>query len=202
MLKVADYRMDGLKLRVRLKCSCGGRRVLKIIQNNEVEYQCANCKAQTSLHKLKSEASTYWKGRPWDVECEEPKKPTIEPISANYPARLVASAGRDVEPYCTLTGRCTELSNRGALFVAQDFKKSYFEGMSSRYRSALIQWIAPIHGLPRSVWGTITEVKFREDELPVAHVRVAFENLAEGDEKQLLAHIEDLRGRVTEWTIG
>jgi len=201
MLQIADYRADGMKLRVRLKCSCGGRRILKVMEAGEVMYQCANCKDQASLRKLKSEATTYWQGRAWEIECEEPKK-QVEAVHAHYPAKLFAAADRYAEPYCTLTGHVIEISGTGALFVAQDFKKAYFQSMSTDHRFAVIQWAKLVSGLPKTIRGTIVEIKFREGELPVCHVRVAFQNLSGDEEKLIVTHCEDLRGRVTEWTMG
>ena len=201
MLEIADYRAEGMKLRVRLKCTCGGRRILKIMEGSEVQYQCANCKAQSSLRKFKSEATAYWKGRMWEIECEEPTKP-VECTQVNYPARLIAAADRYADPYCTLTGRCIEISSNGALFIAENFNKAYFQGMSTDHRFAVIQWTKCVPGLPPAIRGTIVEIKFREFELPVCHIRVAFQHLTQDDEKQLVTHLDTLRGRVIEWTRG
>jgi len=200
MLQIADYRVDGMKLRVRLKCSCGGRRILKIKESNETQYQCASCKAQASMRKLKNEATTYWRRRMWEIEYEHPKKSSLERVITNYPARLVAQANRSAEPHCTLSGHCIEMSSTGLLFIAQDFRKSYFEGMSTKHRFALVQFTQLVHGLPPELRGTIVEIKFRDNELPICHIRVAFQ-LSGDEEKQVLAHLENLRGRVTEWAL-
>jgi hypothetical protein len=200
MLKILDYRVDGFKLRVRLKCSCGGRRVLKVMQDNEVHYQCAECKGMVSLASLKKEATTYWRGRNWEIECEEPKKP-LEHIYVDYAACLIAQAHRYAEPFCTLTGNCIEISQSGLLFVAKDFAVKYFEGMSTENRHAVVQFTKRVHGLPPELHGSIVEIKFNEKELPLCRIRVAFENLPKDAETALAGHLTELRGRVTEWSM-
>ncbi|KPL10563.1 hypothetical protein AMJ85_05545 [candidate division BRC1 bacterium SM23_51] len=199
MLEVVDYRVDGLKLRVRLKCTCGGRRVVKSKKGDETHYECASCKAWATMRQLKSAATPYWQGRAWEIECEKPKK-ALERIHVNYPARLVAQAHRSAPPYCTLTGRCGELGPSGLLFVAEDFKTDYFDAMSSEHCHAEVQFAKLVHGLPTTLRGSIVEIKFREEELPVCHIRIAFKDLSETEEKQIVAHVEDLRGRITEWS--
>jgi len=200
MLKILDYRVDGFKLRVRLKCGCGGRRILKLVQGNEVHYQCANCKATESMANLKKEATTYWQGRNWDIECEEPKKAS-EHVYVDYAATLSAQPHRYAEPFCTLTGHCIEINESNLVFVAKDFAVHYFEGMSSENRHAVLRFTKMVRGLPTELHGSIVEIKFNEKELPVCRIRVAFESLSDADRKSLEAHLGDLRGRVTEWSM-
>jgi len=199
MIEVADYRADGMKLIVRLKCTCGGRRILKIMEGNEAVYQCANCKSKQALRVLKNEATTYWRGRAWEVQCEEPKK-GLEPIQTHYSAQLMAQEDRFSAPYCTLTGHCIELGPSSLLFVAQNFNKAHFQGMSTKYRFAFIAFDKSVRALPPLIHGAIVEIKFREGELPVCHIRVALD-LSQAEEKQIAAHVDSLRGRLTAWSL-
>jgi hypothetical protein len=199
MLEVVNYRVDGMKLRVRLKCACGACRVIKTMKNNEEYYQCVSCKAEASLRKLKSEASAYWQGRRWEIECEESKKPS-RGVFVDYAARVSAQAHRSGEPYCVLTGHCVEISESGLLFIARDFLPSYFQGMRCDNRYAVVDFIRPVKGLPPTLRGSIVEIKFLEEKLPLCHIRIVFERLPDVEQGMIRAHLIELRGRVTEWT--
>jgi len=199
-LEIANYSSDGPTLRVRLKCSCGGRRILKTKINNEIHYQCAECKVTASLRRLKDEATTYWKGRIWEIECEEKEKPAAA-ISVKYGAMLEARPNRYVAPFCTLNGHCVEIGPEGLLFTARDFKKSYFQEISTNNRFATVHFTPIVRGLPPDLRGTIVEIKFRDDELPVARLRVTFQGLSEEEQRLVTSHVEDIRGRITEWSM-
>jgi len=198
MLEVVNYRVEGMKLRVRLKCSCGQRRVLRVMKSNEEYYQCAHCKAEASLRKLQSEASSYWQGRQWEIECQEKERPS-RGVFVDYPAHLTARAHHYGEAYCTLTGHCVEMSESGLLFFAKDFHPSYFEGLRCDNRYVVIDLDSPVHGLPPMLRGTIVEIKFLEEKLPLCHIRITFERLSDVEREMVRAHLLELRGRVTEW---
>jgi len=199
-LEISNYITDGVKLRVRLKCSCGCRRILKLEKNNEVYYRCAECKIEASLRQLKSEATTYWRGRIWEVECEE-RKQQLEAVGVNYPAVLDAKPSRYLPTYCTLMGHCVELTVAELVFTAYDFKKSYFQELSTGNRFASVQFTPGVKGLPGILRGSIVEIKFRDEELPVCRFRVKLQDLSDEEQKLVTSHIEDLRGRLTEWSM-
>jgi len=199
MLEVVDYRVDGMSLRVRLKCSCGGRKIVKVKEDGKEYYSCAKCGSRATLAELKRNATTYWQGRPWEVECEEPKTHSAR-VYVNYPATLEAQAHRYASPCCTLTGRCVELSISGLVFVAENFKVSYFEPLSTEHQHAVVKFSPPVRGLPPVLHGSIVGIKFREEELPLCNIRVAFRDLLGPEESLVSEHIEEVRGRITEWT--
>ena len=71
MLQVKDYRVEGSKVLVRLKCSCGGHRFIKRTEKGETYYACAACRARSTLARLKESATYYWRDHTWEVEAEE-----------------------------------------------------------------------------------------------------------------------------------
>ncbi|MBM3335623.1 hypothetical protein FJY63_13270, partial [Candidatus Sumerlaeota bacterium] len=173
MLDIADYRVDGLKLRVRLKCSCGGRSIVKMMVGAEPFYRCAKCNAQSSLNQLRNIATMCWRGQIWEVECEELKK-EMAPAVTSYPATLTVGPSRQSQPFCVLDGHCIVLSPTGMQFLARNFKKEYFRPIDNEMRYAAVQWTRPVQGLPSKLTGSIVEVKFREEELPICQIRVVF----------------------------
>jgi len=198
MIQIANYSPDGPKFRVRLKCTCGAQRVLKVTKGDEATYQCANCGAQATLHSLKDEATMYWRGRTWEVVCEEENKVEIAPVQ--YPAVLEARERR-FSPLCRkLTGYCTELSAVDLLFVAKDFKKEYFQELSAKKRFASVSLTKPVAGLPSILRGSIVEIKFRDEELPRCRIRVAFQNLDAKKQKEVNTHLEELLKRAAKWS--
>jgi len=197
VLEIADYRIDGMKLRVRLKCSCGGRNVVKLTVGSETYYRCTKCGAQSSLAQLKSTATTYWRGRAWEVECQERKK-ELAPAVTSYPATLTVSATRHGEPFCVLDGSCVMLSTTGMQFLACNFEKSYFQPMSTQMRRVMVQWTNPVQGLPSRLYGSIVEVRFREEELPICQIRIAFDEFPADEQKAIERHVAGLCSKTTE----
>jgi len=201
MLEVASYRVDGVRLRVRLKCSCGGSTIRKILKDNDVYYQCGKCHGQSSLRQLKNEATAFWRERIWEVECEEPQKKETQGVGVNYPATLEAKAHRYAPPYCVLTGHCVGLSATELLFTARNFKKDYLVELNTNHRFALVQFPNLIPGLPGALRGSIVEIKYRGEELPVSQIRVAFQELSENEQKLLASHLEGLQSRTAEHSV-
>ncbi|MCX8036649.1 MAG: hypothetical protein N3D11_06285 [Candidatus Sumerlaeia bacterium] len=176
---------------------------MKLKIQDETYYECAKCKARAPIRRLRDSATTYWQGRSWKVEHDGthagPKD--IESVSVRYPARLDAKEHRYAKPYCSLTGECTELGPTGLVFSAVDFKRHYFEGMSTDYRVATIQFTEGAYRLPPILRGSIIQITFSEATLPKADIRVAFQGLTDEEQNRIIVHIESLRGRMTQWSV-
>ncbi len=73
--------------------------------------------------------------------------------------------------------------------------------MSTDYRFATIQFTEGVRGLPPILRGVIVQISFLEELLPKCDIRVAFQNLSSEEESQVIAHIESLRSRITQWKV-
>ena len=199
MLEVADYRADGpLRLSVRLKCSCGGRRVLKVLAGGKDVFKCIQCGSSTSIQDLKNNASSYWRGRVWVVEAEEARVED-DNVGIYYPATLIIRSTARSEILGQLTGACVQLNDSSVLFLAKDFQISWFEEIKQDHRAAEIGFEDHINGLPPKLFGQIVEIRYREDELPVCRIRIELENIASSEKEMIVEHLNHLRERTIHW---
>jgi len=177
MLEVADYRDDGRKLVVRLKCSCGGRRILKGREGGAEVFSCAKCGAKIPLDSLKNDASGIWGDLIWEVIAEESPLATGS-LRTYFPAACQARTTRYGLPYCTLHGHVVELTRTGLLFRARDFQAAFGKGMGSTHRFATVQFEPPVPDLPPRIYGQIADIAAREEDLPLAQLRIDFPDAA------------------------
>ena len=190
MLKIASYSLRGQVVRVKLKCTCGAGKIFEVQEEGETIYFCEKCRARKTLEDLKREASTYWRGHDWVVECESDQR--IQPrIHVNYAAELTVRSTRYSPPYCVMHGHCVVLSESGTLVVVDDFEESYFQDITSTYRHGEITLTQAVQGLPSVLTGRIVGVTFRHNELPQCRIGIGFEGLSEDATAAIKRHIED-----------
>jgi hypothetical protein len=195
MLQVADYRAVGLKLLVRLRCSCGGKQVVKSQEGAEEIYTCAQCNAQTRLSALKNEATIYWRGLIWEIEgATSGDSDALHPVAVHYSAQLSPRLHRYARPYCTLNGYCTELGPSELVFQAADFQPVYAKGINTDQRFATVDLIEPAEDLPRRLYGLILQVQYRDEDLPKATLRVCFQEMPATEMQMIGDHVRRLAG--------
>lgn len=190
MLKIASYSLRGQIVRVKLKCTCGHGQIFEVQENGETVYFCEECRERKTLEDLKKEASTYWRGRDWVVECE-PDQRTQPRIHVSYPVELTVRATPYSPPYCIMHGRCVVLSESGTLIVVNDFSESYFQDITSTYRHGQLALTEATEGFPPVLTGRVVGVTFRHDELPQCRIGFGFEGLSEEANTAIRRHIED-----------
>lgn len=190
MLKIASYSLRGQIVRVKLKCTCGTGRVFEVQEEGETVYFCEKCRERKMLDELKREASTYWRGRDWVVECEADHR-TQPRIHVAYPIELTVKENSHSPSYCVLHGQYVVLSESGTLIVVEDFRESYFQDITTTYRYVEAVLSDTVEGFPPVVTGNIVGVNFRHDELPRCRIGVGFEDLSDEANAAIRKHIED-----------
>ena len=189
MLKIASYSLRGQVVRVKLKCTCGNGRVFEVDEEGKRFYFCGKCRSRKTLEELKKEASTYWRGHEWVIECE-PDQRTQPRIHAHFGIHLTIKAARHAPTYCTLNGSCVVLSESGMLALVDNFQEHYFQDITSTYRYVEITSGGP-PGLPPLLTGRVVGVRFRPDELPRCRIGVGFEDLGAPVAENLRKYIEE-----------
>lgn len=190
MIKIANYSLIGNTCVLKLKCSCGFSRILEVEEEGQTYYFCGKCRARKTLRQLKEESSTYWQGREWKVQCEADER--VQPrIHTEHEVLLKVRATRYSPPYCELHGEIVVLSESGCLALVRDFKKEYFDEISTVYRNVVINFVGPSDGVLPSLGGRIVAVRFTQAELPRARVAIGFEGLNEDKLDALQAHIAE-----------
>ena len=176
MLKIASYSLRGQVVRVKLKCSCGNSRIFEVREDDTLIYFCSKCRSRKILDELKKDASSYWKSRSWILECE-PDQRAQPRARTDFPVEVTIRASRYSPAYCVLHGRCGMLSETGMMIMVEDFSESYFQDITSAYRSAEATILKMVEGLPVSLAGRIVGVRYRPEELPKCRIGIAFEGL-------------------------
>jgi hypothetical protein len=188
VLKIASYSLRGKVVRVRLRCSCGEGKVFEIQEEGRTFYFCDRCRTRKTLDELKKDASTYWRGREWVVECEADQR-ALPRIHVDYPVELNVKATRYSPAYCTLHGNMLVLSQSGTLAVVKDFKEDYFKDITSTHRQVELATAKPVEDFPPQLTGRIVGVRFRPDELPQCRIGIGFEELSDDAVEALRQHI-------------
>jgi len=190
MLKIASYSLRGQVVRVKLKCTCGNGKIFEVQEEGRTFYFCGKCRARKTLEQLKKEASTYWRGRDWVIECE-PDQRTQPRIHVDFGTELTVKATRYSPTYCVLHGRFVVLSESGCLVLIEDFNESYFDEVTSTHRYVEIVVTKPDKDFPSRLTGRIVGVTFRPEQLPKCRIGLAFENLSEKVIEALRQYIQE-----------
>jgi hypothetical protein len=188
LLKIASYSLRGQVVRVKLRCSCGDGKIFEVQEEGKTYYFCNKCRTRKTVDELKKEASTYWRGRDWIVECEADQR-TLPRIHVDFPVELTVKATRYSPAYCQLHGNLVVLSLSGTLAVVTDFQEAFFKDITSTYRQVEIATAKPVESFPPQLSGRIVGVRFRPDELPQCRIGIGFEDLSEEASEALRAHI-------------
>jgi hypothetical protein len=189
MLKITSYSLKGQVVRVKLKCTCGNGKVFEVQEAGRKFYFCEKCRSYKTLEDLKREASTYWRGHDWVIECEADQR-TAPRIHVQFAIELRIRATPFSPMYCVLHGICPVLSESGMLAQASDFEERYFQDITSSYRHVEIAVMDRGQGLPALLTGRIVGVRYRPDELPVCRIGIGFEGLTDEAVEALHAYVQ------------
>ena len=190
MLKIASYSLKGQSVRVKLKCTCGEGKIFEVEEEGQRHYFCGKCRSRKTVEELKKEASTYWRGHVWIVDCESDQRAKPR-IHVNYAVELTVKATRYSPSYCVLHGELVVLSESGALVVVEDFQEKYFQDVTTTYRYVELAAARAIPTFPSMLTGRVVGVRFRPDELPKSRVGIAFEGLSDEMAEALESHINE-----------
>jgi len=190
MLKIASYSLRGQVVRVKLKCACGNSRIFEVRENETLVYFCSKCRSRKTLEELKKDASSYWRGRSWIIECESDQRAQPR-VRTDFAAELTIKASRYSPTYCVLHGRCMVLSETGMLIVVADFRESYFQDITSAYRFGEVTISKPAGELPSPLTGRIVGVRFRPDELPQCRIGITFEGLSKEATEMVRRYVQE-----------
>jgi len=188
LLKIASYSLRGQVVRVKLRCSCGEGKIFEVQEEGKTYYFCGKCRTRKTVDELKKEASTYWRGRDWIVECEADQR-TLPRVHVDYAVELTVKATRYSPAYCALHGNLVVLSESGTLAVINNFEEAYFKDITSTYRHVELTTVKPVETFPPQLTGRIVGGKCRPDELPRCRIGVAFDELSEETLETLRQHI-------------
>jgi hypothetical protein len=142
------------------------------------------------IEELKKDASSYWRGRSWIIECESDQRAQPR-VRTDFAAELTIKASCYSPTYCVLHGRCMVLSETGMLIVVADFRESYFQDITSAYRFGEVTISKPAGELPSPLTGRIVGVRFRPDELPQCRIGITFEGLSKEATEMVRRYVQE-----------
>lgn len=187
MIKIKRYRQKGSYMEVFLDCDCGDANIIEKSEAGEKVFLCQTCNGQTTLRKLRSEATPFTRSSEWVVNID---KRGAKRMSINIPVRIDCIAPSENVPTFIFHGIGQNISEKGLRVIVTNFDERFKEVVEQHQPEVTVSFgIRYQHFLPRSLKAEVSYIDYREIELPSCRLGLKFLHMSSEEAEKLKKYI-------------
>jgi len=187
MITIKRYRQKGNYMEVFLDCDCGDANIIEKAEAGEKLFACVTCSQQTTLRKLRNEATPFTRSSEWVINID---KRGAKRMSINIPVRIDCIAAGENVPTFIFHGIGQNISDKGLRVIITNFDERFKEVVEKYQPEVTVSFgIRYQHFLPRSLKAKVSYIEYREIELPSCRLGLKFLTMSSEEEEKLRKYI-------------